>query len=114
MAELIPSYGSCAARMQAGERRFARRLESHLEDDYLCWYELPVGKRPRYTDFIVLHPARGLLLLEVKDWKLDTLQKIDKVSATLLMRPAPGQSPSAHPYYWVAFTVAGPEIAKSA
>ncbi len=54
-----------------------------LEDDYLCWYELPVGKRQRYTDFVILHPGRGLLLLEVKDWKLDTIQNIDPVSVTL-------------------------------
>ncbi|GAB4365443.1 MAG: nuclease-related domain-containing DEAD/DEAH box helicase [Methylohalobius crimeensis] len=84
MANLIPSLNSCVSRMQAGERRFARRLESLLEDDYLCWYELPVGKRQRYTDFIVLHPLRGLLLLEVKDWKLDTIRKIDKASVTLM------------------------------
>ena len=84
MAQLIPSLNSCVGRMQAGERRFARRLESHLEDDYLCWYELPVGRRQRYSDFIILHPNRGLLLLEVKDWKLDTLQSIDRVSATIL------------------------------
>ena len=84
MASLIPSLNSCLRQMQAGERRFARRLESHLEDDYLCWYELPVGARQRYTDFIILHPGRGLLLLEVKDWKLDTLQKMDRKSATLL------------------------------
>ncbi|WP_041070283.1 3'-5' exonuclease [Thiolapillus brandeum] len=70
--------------MQAGEKRFARRLESHLEDDYLCWYELPVGKRQRYSDFIVLHPHRGLLLLEVKDWKLDTIRSMNKSSATIL------------------------------
>jgi hypothetical protein len=84
MATLIPSLNSCLSRMQAGEKRFARRLETHLEDDYLCWYEVPVGRRQRYSDFIVLHAARGLLLLEVKDWKLDTIQTIDKVSATLL------------------------------
>ena len=70
--------------MQAGERRFAQRLGSHLEDDYTCWYEVPVGKRPRYSDFIILHPGRGVLLLEVKDWKFDTIQSIDKVSATII------------------------------
>jgi hypothetical protein len=70
--------------MQAGEKRFARRLEALLEDDYLCWYELPVGKRQRYTDFIILHPNRGLLLLEVKDWKLDTIRDINPVSVSLL------------------------------
>jgi len=84
VAKLIPSLNSCLSRMQAGEKRFARRLESHLEDDYLCWYELPVGFRHRYSDFIVLHPHRGLLLLEVKDWKLETIQRIDRTSATLL------------------------------
>jgi hypothetical protein len=84
MAKLIPSLNSCLSRMQAGEKRFARRLESHLEDDYLCWYELPLGKRQRYSDFIVLHPHRGLLLLEVKDWKLDTIRAMDRVSATLV------------------------------
>lgn len=77
MAELIPPLNSCLSRMQAGEKRFARRLMSHLEDDYLCWYETRIGFRPRYTDFIVLHPLRGLLLLEVKDWKLDTIQKVN-------------------------------------
>ncbi len=84
MATLIPSLNSCLSRMQAGEKRFARRLESHLEDDYLCWYELPVGRRQRHSDFIVLHPSRGLLLLEVKDWKFDNIKRMDKVSASLV------------------------------
>jgi len=72
--------------MTAGEKRFARMLESHLEDDYLCWYDLPVGIRQRYTDFIVLHPRRGLLLLEVKDWKLDSILRFDKESFYLQFR----------------------------
>ncbi|RLD18454.1 MAG: DNA helicase II [Bacteroidetes bacterium] len=84
MATLVPSLNSCLGKMMPGEKRLARRLEALLEDDYLCWYELPVGKRQRYTDFIVLHPGRGLLLLEVKDWKVDTIQSIDPVSVTLL------------------------------
>lgn len=70
--------------MQAGERRVARRLLSHLEDDYICWYEQPVGLRPKYTDFVILHPNRGLLLLEVKDWKLETIQRINKESIELI------------------------------
>ncbi len=84
MASLIPSLNSCVSRMQSGEKRFAWRIATHLEDDYLCWYDLPVGRRQRYSDFIILHPARGLLLLEVKDWKLDTIQKIDKAVATIM------------------------------
>lgn len=79
MAKLIPSLNTCLRRMTAGEKRVARILESHLEDDYLCWYEPRVGTghRSRYTDFIVLHPSRGLLLLEVKDWKLSSLHSVD-------------------------------------
>ena len=83
-ARLIPSLNRCSGKMTPGEKRFARALESHLESDYLCWYEIPVGKRQRYTDFIILHPGRGLLLLEVKDWKLDTIRKIDHSTITLL------------------------------
>lgn len=89
MATLIPSLNSCLSRMQAGEKRFARRLETHLEDDYLCWYELPVGRRQRHSDFILLHPARGLLLLEVKDWRLDSLRRVDRVSIELMTTRGP-------------------------
>lgn len=84
MAELIPSYGSCEARMTGGERRFAKRLASHLENDYLCWYDVPVGSvRQRYPDFVILHPGRGLLLLEVKDWKLQTIHEFTRFRVTL-------------------------------
>ncbi len=67
-----------------GEKRLARRLKSLLEDDCLVWYDVPLGKKRRYPDFIILHPARGLLFLEVKDWKLDTLKKISKTDVELL------------------------------
>lgn len=84
MATLIPSYGACVGRMSPGERRFAQRLEAKLEDDYLCWYDVPVGPTNSHPDFIVLHPRRGLLILEVKDWKPDTIQTITKADAALL------------------------------
>jgi len=84
MAELIPSLSSCLSRTQAGEKRFARRLQSHLEDDYLCWYETGVGLRPRYTDFAIMHPMRGLLLLEVKDWREDTIRAANPEAFELL------------------------------
>jgi hypothetical protein len=34
---------SCLSRMTSGEKRFAQRLEAKLEEDYLCWYDVPVG-----------------------------------------------------------------------
>lgn len=68
-----------------GERRLAQRLESKLEDDYLLWYDVPVGKKQLHPDFIILHPSRGLIILEVKDWKPSTIRHIDRDSVTLLL-----------------------------
>ncbi|WP_252107002.1 MULTISPECIES: nuclease-related domain-containing DEAD/DEAH box helicase [unclassified Halomonas] len=82
MATFIPAL-STIARMTSGERRVAQRLDSLLEDDYIVWYDIPLGRQRRYPDFIVLHPARGLLFLEVKDWKLDTLHSITPESAVI-------------------------------
>ena len=84
MATLIPSLSSRLSRMTSGEKRFAQRLEAKLEEDYLCWYDLPVGPANVHPDFIVLHPKRGLIILEVKDWKPDTLRAMTRADATLL------------------------------
>ncbi len=84
MATLIPSLGSCLSRMTSGEKRFASRLETKLEDDYLLWYDVSIGNSACHPDFIVMHPRRGILILEVKDWKLETIKRIDKTSATII------------------------------
>lgn len=85
MAEIIPVLGrEVLSRMTSGERRFASRLKTLLEDDYTIWYDIPIGRQQRYPDFIVLHPSRGLLFIEVKDWKRSTLKKINKDSVELL------------------------------
>ncbi|MBU6246657.1 MAG: NERD domain-containing protein [Xanthomonadaceae bacterium] len=84
MATLIPSRNSCLPRMTGGEKRVSERLEQKLEDDYLIWYDVPVGPKQRHPDFIIVHPRRGLLVLEVKDWKAETLQQVDGTQVTLL------------------------------
>lgn len=85
MAEIIPKLNrQTLTRMMPGEKRVARRFEKLLEDDYLVWYDIPLGKKRRYPDFIILHPGRGLLFLEVKDWKIDTIKDINRVDATIL------------------------------
>ena len=78
MATLIPSIGACTSRMTSGERRLAERLEQKLDDDYLLWYDVPVGPTRSHPDFVVMHPRRGVLILEVKDWRLSTIQQADK------------------------------------
>lgn len=78
MAVLIPALGSCAARMTSGERRLAERLEQKLDDDYLLWYDVPVGPMRTHPDFVIIHPRRGILVLETKDWKLETILKASR------------------------------------
>lgn len=85
MAEIIPSLNrQTLGRMTGGERRLARCLEALLDESYLVWYDIPVGRKRRYPDFIVLHPSRGLLFLEVKDWRLEQLRNIGKSEVSLL------------------------------
>jgi superfamily I DNA and RNA helicase len=84
MAKIIPTLNrQTLSKMTSGEKRVARRLEVLLEDDYLIWYDIPVGNNRRNPDFIILHPSRGLLILEIKDWKSTTLQKITKTEVEL-------------------------------
>lgn len=74
MSTLIPSLGTCVSRMTQGERRLAERLEQKLDDDYLVWYDVPVGPKQSHPDFVLIHPRRGLLILETKHWKLETIK----------------------------------------
>src|SRR4051812_46350909 len=83
MAILIPSLGY--ARFDTrGELRLAERLKDFLEENAVVWHNLPVGPRSRHPDFIIVHPANGLLVLEVKDWRLETIVSSDKLKVELL------------------------------
>jgi len=84
MAKLMTSLTLCSGRMTHGERRVAQRLESHLGDDCLIWYDIPVGRQYRHPDFVIIDPANGLVFLEVKDWRLTTLRHADLQTVTLL------------------------------
>ncbi len=70
MVDVIPSVGTY---LTSEEKCFASLLESRLESDYLCWYKTVVGQSARVTDFVVLHPHGGMILLDVKDWILSQI-----------------------------------------
>jgi len=82
MSTLIPAISTCKFDT-TGERRFARLLEAKLEDDYRCWYNVPIGPKRLHPDFIIMHPGRGILILEVKDWRLSTIKSLNHHHAEL-------------------------------
>ena len=83
MATLIPSLGS--ARFDSrGELRLAERLKDFLEENAYIWHNLPMGPRGRHPDFVIVHPAKGLLVLEVKDWRMDTIASANKSDVELV------------------------------
>src|SRR5690349_8776970 len=83
MATLIPSLGS--ARFDSrGELRLAERLKDFLEENACIWHNLPMGPRGRHPDFVIVHPWNGLLVLEVKDWRLDTIAGANKSEVELI------------------------------
>lgn len=94
MATVIPALTTCLSRMTQGERRTAERLEQKLDDDYLVWYDVPVGPKYAHPDFVVLHPRRGLLILEVKDWRLETIRTATKQTWEILAQGIPKSVPN--------------------
>ncbi|MRT03055.1 DEAD/DEAH box helicase [Ewingella americana] len=95
MAKLMTSLTLCAERMTHGERRVAQRLESHLDDNCLAWYDIPVGRQYRHPDFVIIDPSLGLIFLEVKDWKLSTLRHADP--QTIILETEHGQKQERNP-----------------
>ena len=89
MASLIPALSTCASRMTTGERHVAEQLEHKLDSDYIVWYDVAMGPRRSRPDFVILHPRRGLLILEVKDWRLETIQLANKSSWQIAPAGAP-------------------------
>jgi hypothetical protein len=94
MATVIPALSTCVSRMTQGERRTAERLEQKLDDDYLVWYDVPVGPKHAHPDFVVLHPRRGLLILEVKDWRMETIRAANKQTWEILAQGVPKHVPN--------------------
>jgi hypothetical protein len=58
----------------AGERRVYEALRKGLPDDWRAWHSLRVRDRQGYLgegDFVLAHPSRGLLALEVKSGRVE-------------------------------------------
>ncbi len=93
VAEMIPESLRGLPRVTAGESRLFRLLQQKLDDETLVWFNVPV--RGRYVDFVVLDPKRGLLVLEVKDWRLSQLRSVTP-NRIRLVTPS-GEKAVTHP-----------------
>lgn len=69
--ETLPEGGGL---VMAGERRVFAALRDHLPEDYVVYYDVPVDGR--YPDFIVIGADLGVVILEVKDWRLAAVEEI--------------------------------------
>lgn len=90
MAEMIPETLPISS--TAGEKRVFAALE-RLPEDCLVYYE-PVVRR-RHPDFIAILPEVGVLVIEVKDWRLAELSSV--TSDTLTMTRGGSTAVVPHP-----------------
>ena len=72
MAQMIPA--AVPPRATSGEKALFKILAALPDDDFV-YYDVQI--KHRYADFVVISPRLGVLMIEIKDWKPDTI-----VSAT--------------------------------
>ncbi len=88
MAYTVPeTLASLDSRVMPGERRVFVALRDHLPEDYLVYYDIPVDGR--HPDFIIVGPDLGLVVLEVKDWRLKSILEVR--SDQIRLRQAEGE-----------------------
>jgi hypothetical protein len=82
MAFMIPeTIATRRGTATRGERKVFEALRDHLPEDYLVYYNIPV--KGRYPDFIVVGPDLGVVALEVKDWRLDSIAAVTRDGVAL-------------------------------
>jgi hypothetical protein len=73
MAIMIPTSLASQLDTTAGERKLFDIFERTLPNSCVVRYEVLLGVRYRRPDFMLLDPTRGILIVEVKDWGVDTI-----------------------------------------
>jgi hypothetical protein len=81
MAEMIPDRLPSGA--SAGEKKVFALLQQ-LPDDVIVYYEPVVAHR--YPDFIVILPSVGLLVIEVKGWYPNTIERANHAEVVVNVR----------------------------
>ncbi|MBC8214337.1 MAG: NERD domain-containing protein [Candidatus Marinimicrobia bacterium] len=80
MAIMIPNRITTDMRATKGEVNTFKALAKGLDNNWFVWYDVGIGNKEIYPDFILIHPQYGILVLEVKDVPFKNLKKIDKIN----------------------------------
>lgn len=72
MAVMIPSH--IPGKATLGEKKLFRTLEEYLPSNVLVYYEAMI--QGRKADFILIIPNMGVLVLEVKDYKKNSIKQM--------------------------------------
>ena len=75
MAQMIPDSIGQVKDSTAGERRVYDLLKKTLlpDEDWMVWYDPAATLHNRHGDFLVFSKYHGIILVEVKDWKVQHL-----------------------------------------
>src|ERR1051325_1963367 len=93
MAQMIPETLRNLPNVTPGEARVFRILQQKLDDRTYVWFNIPV--RRRHADFVILNPDRGLLVLEVKDWRISNLKIVTPTQ--VILKTEQGDKTLEHP-----------------
>jgi ABC-type phosphate/phosphonate transport system substrate-binding protein len=89
-ASIIPSLDDCKhSDMTNGEKQAAKVLQDKLSKQAKIWINPPIPPQNIEPDFLVLDPGRGLLVIEVKDWKIDTVEQANNDTVILINNKLP-------------------------
>ena len=76
-----------------GERRVFTDFRDGLPEDYLLYYDVAV--QGRYPDFIIVGPDLGVIVLEIKDWRLKSIAAV--TAEAVVLREGSGEKTVKHP-----------------
>ena len=95
MAHFPQGLAQIDQRCNAGERRVLHQLNRCLGEEFMVWFDIPVGPKARQPDFVVLSPRHGLIVLEVKDWRSKIIKSATRDRVELMTDR--GASSAANP-----------------
>jgi hypothetical protein len=75
MAVMIPSTPDNIPFTTAGERKLFDLFRKTLPDRCIVRYEILLGEQDRRPDYTLIDPKRGVLIVEVKDWGIDSITR---------------------------------------